>query len=181
MNDFNLYWLLAFSILLLTLNILYSLIIKYVNDKPLGHQSLYDTVLRYSICIPFMHVSASMWCLWKEFTLVVISKVSSSKTYMQVMIWLLGFRDNLSIVQLYGTTYCFLAIVSRFDSVSELVRDNLILGNIVCLFYSFTFTAACINLGCMCIIRYQYFKQFFMSTVPESVTYNCSEYRLITG
>ena len=107
MDTLNFIWLIAFSVLLLKLNILCSLITKYIDDKPLGHQSLYDVVL----------------------------------------------RDNLNIAKLYGTTYCLLAILSRFNCLTETLGQNLLLGNIACLFYSFTFTATCVNLGCMCIIR----------------------------
>ena len=107
MNVINISWLIAFSILLVALNFLYSMLIKYINDKPLGNQSLYDIV----------------------------------------------FRDTISIVQLYGTTYCLLAILSRFESISNGLSENVLLGNIACLFYAFTFTATCVHLACTCVIR----------------------------
>ena len=107
MDTISFIWLIAFSVLLLLLNILYSLITKYIDDKPLGHQSLYDVVL----------------------------------------------RDTLNITKLFGNIYCLLAILSRFQCFTETLGQNLLWSTIACLFCSFTLTATCVNLGCMCIIR----------------------------
>ena len=107
MDTLNILWLAVFSILLLSLNILFAFITKYIEDKAPGHQSLYDVVL----------------------------------------------RDNLNIAKMYGTTYCLLAILSRFQFFREVLNQNFFLANTACLLYSFTFTAVCVNLGCMCIIR----------------------------
>ena len=60
-------WLFAFLLLLVVMNVLCFLLTRYVDDKPTGHQSLYDVV----------------------------------------------FSDTINVIQLYGTTYCILAIVSR--------------------------------------------------------------------
>jgi hypothetical protein len=107
MNLLNFCWLMAFTVLLAALNVLYSMLTRYISDKPLGNQSLYDVI----------------------------------------------FRDTVNIVQLYGTTYCLLAIFSRFESISNVLSENIFLGNVACLFYAFTFTATCVNLACMCVTR----------------------------
>ena len=46
MNNSNMIWLLIFSLILLCSNWFYSMIIKYINDKPLGKQSVYDVASR---------------------------------------------------------------------------------------------------------------------------------------
>jgi hypothetical protein len=46
MDVVTILWLVGFAILLLSINIVYTLIISYTNDKPLGFQSLLDAVVR---------------------------------------------------------------------------------------------------------------------------------------
>jgi hypothetical protein len=46
MDVVTILWLVGFAILLLSINVVYTLIISYTNDKPLGFQSLLDAVVR---------------------------------------------------------------------------------------------------------------------------------------
>ncbi len=46
MTATNIYWITGFLVLLLTLHFLYPLIFKYIDDKPMGHQSIFDLALK---------------------------------------------------------------------------------------------------------------------------------------
>ena len=46
MTSTNIYWITGFSALFLTLHFLYPLIFKYIDDKPIGRQSIFDLVLK---------------------------------------------------------------------------------------------------------------------------------------
>ena len=67
MNNSNIIWLLVFSLVSFGSHCFYGIIINYINDKPLGKQSVYDV----------------------------------------------ASRDNLRVVQFFGTVYNLLAILSR--------------------------------------------------------------------
>ena len=63
----NVFWLIVFTLILTTSNWFYSMIIKYISDKPLGKQSVFDVVS----------------------------------------------RDSLRVIQIFGSVYCSIAIMSR--------------------------------------------------------------------
>ena len=46
MTSANMIWIVGFSILLLVLHLVYPVIFRYIDEKPLGHQSLFDLVLK---------------------------------------------------------------------------------------------------------------------------------------
>ncbi len=61
MTSTNIYWITGFSVLLLTLHILYPLIFKYIDDKPIGRQSIFDLVLKDHFMISRMN--GTIYCL----------------------------------------------------------------------------------------------------------------------
>ena len=57
----NIFWLFSFSLILISLHWLYGMIIKYIEDKPLGCQSLYDVLLRDHFMVA--RSTGSIYCL----------------------------------------------------------------------------------------------------------------------
>jgi len=57
----NILWILSFSLILISLHWLYGMIIKYIEDKPLGCQSLYDVLLRDHFMVA--RSTGSIYCL----------------------------------------------------------------------------------------------------------------------
>jgi hypothetical protein len=57
----NIYWITGFSFLLLTLHFLYPLIFKYIDDKPMGHQSIFDLALKDHFMIS--RFNGTIYCL----------------------------------------------------------------------------------------------------------------------
>ena len=54
-------WILGFAFLLLISHFFYSRLINYINDKPLGYQSLYDLILGDHFWV--MRLSGKIYCL----------------------------------------------------------------------------------------------------------------------
>jgi hypothetical protein len=46
METANIIWVFVFSILFVSINVLYNLIAGYIDSKPLGLQSLFDAVIK---------------------------------------------------------------------------------------------------------------------------------------
>jgi hypothetical protein len=61
MNASNLIWLAVFSLILVSSHWFYSLIIRYINDKPLGKQSVYDIVTHDTLIV--VRMFGSVYCL----------------------------------------------------------------------------------------------------------------------
>ncbi len=69
MDLINLVWIAAFVIVSITSNILYLLIFKYIDDKPMGSQSIFDLVMKDHFM--FARLTASVYCAF-----AVLAKVN---------------------------------------------------------------------------------------------------------
>ena len=56
----NLVWIAAFVIISITSNIIYLLIFKYIDDKPMGSQSIFDLVMKDHFM--FAQLTGSVYC-----------------------------------------------------------------------------------------------------------------------
>ena len=62
-------------------------------------------------------------------------------------------QDIFVAVQIHGTTHCILAIISRFDFVTNYLRDCSALTLVICSFVELVNTSTLLHLGNSCIVR----------------------------
>ena len=63
-------------------------------------------------------------------------------------------KDSFYVAHLSGTTFCVVAILSRFQFVSNLVNGgNPLFAILICTFYDFAMLTACINPEIVSIVR----------------------------
>ena len=62
-------------------------------------------------------------------------------------------KDNFHIAQFSASTFCLIAIFSRFSFLSQLSTQNLLFLTLVCTVYVFAFVMICVNSGFLFIVR----------------------------
>lgn len=62
-------------------------------------------------------------------------------------------KDHLIVARSTGWIYTISAILSRFDTVAELTKDNHYLAVVACSVYAFGLVTSCISLGLISIVR----------------------------
>ena len=126
MDFLNLTWLLAFVALLVTLNVLDYFLIKYVNDKPLGHQSLYDVVFKDTFVV--VQAYGTTYC-----TLAILSRLGPVSQLLSQDCYYLGSLAYLCYTAAFTAacvnvglncvirTFCLIS----FSFMEETVGENL--------------------------------------------------------
>lgn len=63
------------------------------------------------------------------------------------------FKDTIILTQMCSSTFCLVAVLSRFESVRYMFGQIPLLLTAVCVVYVFAFISVGVNNGCICIVR----------------------------
>jgi len=97
----------------------------------------------------------------------IVNQPSGNKSLFVYMV-----LDICTIIQVHGTLHCSLGILSRFEEITEFLRDHKIVTLIVCTLVELVNTATIFHLGNSCIVRILCLKyiSFMEETVGEKTT-----------
>jgi hypothetical protein len=109
-------WIFGYAFLLLISHFFYTRLINYIDDKPLGYQSLYDLILRDHFCV--MRLCGKIYCL--------VAIISRWKTLMDLCKTNIFFVTCLcSVYDFAFTSACMTTGINEINTFTWLFKTIL--------------------------------------------------------